>query len=301
MSHFMIVARWLFALSVAALSRNHQLMTLMAANAIWTIANPARAEVMANEQRLQSPADCGWAGVQVSPMTTPFAESLGFTESYGAIFDQPKPGGPAANAGIEAGDVLTTINGVPLEKSSDFNGIIAAYAPGTTIYLNTWRDGQLMGRTVVLSSTACPAQPSDNPSPTSRRAARPTATPKAATTFNTSQLGQRGPLLLGGILQLIAQSTKLQSEVSSVLAAGAKDADEVTCTGDQFPGQWNNLAGTTVAPYTCDFTDKWLLIDATVVVTGANGKTYDSITPAAIENADAVIQSNPIWVWRAKK
>src|SRR5215469_13209006 len=78
MSHFIIAARWLFALSVAALSGNHQLLTPMAANAIWTIGNPARAEVMANEQRLQSPADCGWAGVQVSPMTTPFAESLGF-------------------------------------------------------------------------------------------------------------------------------------------------------------------------------------------------------------------------------
>ena len=86
-----------------------------------------------------------------------------------------------------------------------------------------------------------------------------------------------------------------------MLTAGAQDADEVTCTGDQFPGQWNNLAGTTVAPYTCDFTDKWLLIDASVVVTGPNGKTYDSITPAAIENADAVIQRTPIWVWRAKK
>ena len=116
----MIVARWLFALSVVALFGNHQLLTLIAANAIWTIATTARAQLTTNEQRLQSPADCGWAGVQVGPMTTPFADSLGFTESYGAIFNQPEPGGPAANAGIEAGDVLTAINGVPLEKSSDF-------------------------------------------------------------------------------------------------------------------------------------------------------------------------------------
>jgi serine protease Do len=187
---------------------------------------------MANEQGLQSRADCGWAGVQVGPMTTPFADSLGFAESYGAIVDQPKPGGPAANAGIEAGDVLTTINGVPLEKSRNFIGIIATQAPGSTIYLNTWRNGQLMRRTVVLGSSACPDQPLGDPSPISRLATRPTATPKAATAFNTSQLGQRGPLLLRGILQLIAQSTKLQSEVNSVLTALAKTVDEVTCTGD---------------------------------------------------------------------
>src|SRR5262249_2929509 len=151
--------------------------------------------------------------------------------------------------------------GAPLQKSSDFNGIIATYAPGSAIYLNTWRDGQPIQRTVMLGSSACPAPPSDRRSPISHPTARPT-TPKAATAFNTSQLRQRGPLLLRGLLQLIAQSTKLQSEVSSVLTAGANDADEVTCTGNQFPGRWNNLAGTTVAPYTCDFTDKWLLIDA---------------------------------------
>jgi hypothetical protein len=62
--------------------------------------------------------------------------------------------------------------------------------------------------------------------------------------------------------------------VNSVLTALGKTADEVTCIGDQFPGQWNNLAGTTVAPYTCDFTDKWLLIDATIAVTGPNGQIY---------------------------
>jgi hypothetical protein len=107
--------------------------------------------------------------------------------------------------------------------------------------------------------------------------------------------------LLRGILQLIGQSTKLQNEVNSMLTALGKTADEVTCIGDQFPGQWNNLAGTTVAPFTCDFTDKSLLIDATIAVTGPNGQVYGSITPAAIENADAVVQRNPVWVWKPKK
>src|SRR6516164_2075516 len=57
---------------------------------------------------------CGWIGVKVSPMTKPFAESLGMTELYGAIFDQPRPGSPAAQANIELGDVITAVNGTPL-------------------------------------------------------------------------------------------------------------------------------------------------------------------------------------------
>jgi hypothetical protein len=36
---------------------------------------------------------CGWIGVQVTPMTQAFADSLGMAEAYGAIFGQPEPGG----------------------------------------------------------------------------------------------------------------------------------------------------------------------------------------------------------------
>jgi len=98
---------------------------------------------------------CGWMGVQVSPMTTPFAESLGMAEPYGAIFERPEPNSPAAAAHIEAGDVLTAINGSPLMRSSDFAGIISAIAPGTSVYLDTWRDRQAMQVTVILGSAPC--------------------------------------------------------------------------------------------------------------------------------------------------
>jgi S1-C subfamily serine protease len=102
---------------------------------------------------------CGWIGVQVSPMTKPFADSLGMTELYGAIFDRPQLGSPAAHAKIEAGDVLTTINGESLKSWNDFEPTIAAMAPGTTIYLNTYRDGQLIERKVTLGYSRCSHKP----------------------------------------------------------------------------------------------------------------------------------------------
>ena len=98
---------------------------------------------------------CGWIGVGVSPMTAAFAESLGMVEPYGAIFDQPEPEGPAARAHIEEGDVLTSINGAPLTRSSDFAGIISAMAPGTMVYLDTWRDGEARQVMLVLGSAPC--------------------------------------------------------------------------------------------------------------------------------------------------
>ena len=98
---------------------------------------------------------CGWIGVQVSPMTAAFADSLGMTEIYGAIFDRPEPGSPAASAHIEAGDVLTAINGSRLVHAGEFARIISATAPGTTVYLDTWRDRQAMQVKLVLGSIRC--------------------------------------------------------------------------------------------------------------------------------------------------
>jgi serine protease Do len=98
---------------------------------------------------------CGWIGVQVTPMTQAFADSLGMAEAYGAIFGQPEPGGPAANAGIEAGDVVTSINGSPIMRSSDFATMISAIAPNTLVFLSTFRDGQMIEVKVMLGSGKC--------------------------------------------------------------------------------------------------------------------------------------------------
>ena len=108
-----------------------------------------------NKQENQNGNDlCGWIGVAVRPMTAAFAASLGMAVPYGAIFDQPEPGSPAANAHIEQGDVLTAINGSPLMRSNDFAGIISEMAPGTTVYLATWRNGEARQVTLTLGSAS---------------------------------------------------------------------------------------------------------------------------------------------------
>jgi S1-C subfamily serine protease len=50
---------------------------------------------------------CGWIGAQVTPITEPFAVSLGLAVPHGAIFEQPEPSSPAARARIHAHDVVT--------------------------------------------------------------------------------------------------------------------------------------------------------------------------------------------------
>jgi serine protease Do len=113
--------------------------------------------ILATQRPEQNLPVCGWIGVEVRPMTRPFADSLGMTELYGSIFDQPQPNGPAAQAKIQAGDVLTAINGAALGSSGDFIPTISAMAPGTDVYLTTYRDGQLIEVKVSLGSSACPS------------------------------------------------------------------------------------------------------------------------------------------------
>jgi S1-C subfamily serine protease len=116
-------------------------------------ANSARAA--AAQHGARSYATCGWIGVQVTPMTAAVADSLGMAGPYGAIFATPQPGSPAANAGIEAFDVVTLINGSPLEHAREFAPLISAMAPGSSVYLNTNRNGQLIMVTLTVGSIKC--------------------------------------------------------------------------------------------------------------------------------------------------
>ncbi|WP_025034594.1 Do family serine endopeptidase [Bradyrhizobium sp. DOA9] len=92
----------------------------------------------------------GWLGVQVQPVTSDIADSLGLREARGAIVDNPQDGSPAAKAGIEAGDVITAVNGTPIKDSRDLARTIAGLAPGTSVKLDVFRKGGSKTMTLAL-------------------------------------------------------------------------------------------------------------------------------------------------------
>ncbi|WP_141678719.1 S1C family serine protease, partial [Acinetobacter baumannii] len=91
----------------------------------------------------------GWLGVQVQPVTAEIADSLGLKAARGAIVDNPQDGSPAAKAGIEAGDVITAVNGTAIKDSRDLARTIAGLAPGTSVKLEIVHKGD--GKTVTLA------------------------------------------------------------------------------------------------------------------------------------------------------
>src|SRR6202044_2263014 len=53
----------------------------------------------------------GWIGGQIQAVTPDIAASRGMKKVEGALVDEPQSGGPAAKAGLVAGDVITAVDG----------------------------------------------------------------------------------------------------------------------------------------------------------------------------------------------
>jgi serine protease Do len=92
----------------------------------------------------------GWLGVQIQPVTAEIANSLGMKQAEGAIVDEPQPNSPAIKAGIEAGDVITAVNGAPVKDSRDLARNISMMAPGSSVKLDVLHKGVAKSMTITL-------------------------------------------------------------------------------------------------------------------------------------------------------
>jgi len=84
----------------------------------------------------------GWIGVQIQPVTADIADSLGLKKAEGALVAEPQANGPAAKAGIESGDVITSVNGETVKDARELARTIGALAPGAAVKLNVLHKGK---------------------------------------------------------------------------------------------------------------------------------------------------------------
>ncbi|MCW5889192.1 MAG: DegQ family serine endoprotease [bacterium] len=84
----------------------------------------------------------GWLGVAIQKITPDLAESLGLENTRGALVAQVTPKSPAAKAGIQAGDVITTFAGKPLKDQSSLPTLVADTPVGATVPVEVVRHGK---------------------------------------------------------------------------------------------------------------------------------------------------------------
>ena len=82
----------------------------------------------------------GWIGVAVQELTPELAESFKLGDVKGVLISEVVRGSPADQAGIKAGDILTTVDNKPLIDSNAMLETISALPPGKVAVLKLLRN-----------------------------------------------------------------------------------------------------------------------------------------------------------------
>ena len=93
----------------------------------------------------------GRIGVTIAPVTKDVAESIGLGKATGALVRGAESGGPADKAGIEAGDIITKVDGKLIDKSGDLPRIVGATKPGSKTVLQVFRRGSYKDISVTVA------------------------------------------------------------------------------------------------------------------------------------------------------
>ena len=84
----------------------------------------------------------GLLGVTIQAVTPDIAASLGLGAARGALVSGVTPGGPADRAGVRRGDVITALDGQPVNDSNALRNRVAATQPGAEITFTVLRDNR---------------------------------------------------------------------------------------------------------------------------------------------------------------
>ncbi len=85
----------------------------------------------------------GYLGVYVKPVTPPIARMNGLKEPQGALIESvTDPESPAAQAGLQTGDIIVEIDGEPIRDSRDLTRRVASLEVGRTVRVKYIRDGR---------------------------------------------------------------------------------------------------------------------------------------------------------------
>jgi serine protease Do len=119
----------------------------------------------------------------------------------GVLVQEVQPGGPAEKAGLQAGDIITTVDGHSIKDGDDLVNDIASRRPGSTIRLGYVRDGKPMDTTATIGDRDKVFADLNNPRPES----------------NQEGEGGAGEAKLGVVVHEITQAMAAKIHASGVL------------------------------------------------------------------------------------
>ena len=203
----------------------------------------------------------GYIGVSLQDLDEDIAAAMGVPKNQGELIRGVTPGGPAARAGIQQGDVVVQVNGQPVTPDQSLAYLISQQPVGSRVPLVVIRDGQR--RTVTVTTGERPSEdelarlngvdggtpvtePSEQQQSTSQRSAREslgltvqTLTPEMARSLHIGDANLKGVVVSavnpnsdaaakgiqqGDVIQSINQRLTRTPEEAAAAVAAARAA-----------------------------------------------------------------------------
>jgi serine protease Do len=113
----------------------------------------------------------GWLGVAIQPLTSDLQESFKLSDRNGALVARVDPKSPAAEAGLQRGDVIVEFDGRPVKEMAELPRIVGTTPIGKTCEVVVMREGKRKTFQVKVSelaetAAASPGGPRDKGGPT---------------------------------------------------------------------------------------------------------------------------------------
>jgi Do/DeqQ family serine protease len=96
----------------------------------------------------------GVLGVTIQSLTPEIAKGLKISQTSGVVVTQVQPGSGAEKAGIKLGDVITSIDGTPVDTNTALHNAIGLMRVGTQVSLGILRDGKSMTLKATIGKDA---------------------------------------------------------------------------------------------------------------------------------------------------
>jgi serine protease Do len=94
----------------------------------------------------------GYIGIGISDVTPDEARFFDLNKASGAVVTQVEPDTPGAKAGLKVGDVITELNGKPVNDAGELQVLVGQNQPGTTLHLTAQRNGKPVNLAVTLGT-----------------------------------------------------------------------------------------------------------------------------------------------------
>jgi C-terminal processing protease CtpA/Prc len=98
-------------------------------------------------------AGSSWLGIETREVSADSVKQLKLPAERGVVVGRIAPDSPAAKAGLKQNDVITEVNGQPLEGTGQLRRMIREIPAGRTAQLGIWRDGKAQTVSVMMEKT----------------------------------------------------------------------------------------------------------------------------------------------------